>query len=275
MRAILTINAIINYIEDNIDNHVITIHHLVLYSGYCRRHLQSLFKKQTGIPIGKYIQYRRISRAAVYLKFTNISIVSISNKLYYDSQQTFSREFKKITGFSPGNYRMNTAWSFPKMTGARYVHHAHPSPVLLKKKNYNIPCEKITYIEKIPFTGKHSEQKWSKVLLYLQKQKNITLSHFFAKNKIQKNTFNIDMYIWNKNIEKCEYVFVDGGTFARFSYTGCIRGYITFINYIYMNTMAIYNLQPRYSLDIEIITRINDSEFNFEYFLPIYRTDNN
>lgn len=91
----MTITSILSYIEENIEITSINIDTLVQYSGYSRRYLQLLFKKMIGLPVGKYIQRRRITRAATYLRLTSLPVSIISDKLCYDSQQTFSREFKK------------------------------------------------------------------------------------------------------------------------------------------------------------------------------------
>ena len=96
MLKTLTINAITQYIDDNLEKESIKIDELVNYSGYSKRYLQLLFKSKIGVSVGKYIQLRRITRAATLLRFTNLSISNISARLLYDSQQTFTRDFKKI-----------------------------------------------------------------------------------------------------------------------------------------------------------------------------------
>lgn len=48
----LTIKAILEYIEDNIEVKSIDIESIVCFSGYSRRYLQSLFKSHMGVPIG-------------------------------------------------------------------------------------------------------------------------------------------------------------------------------------------------------------------------------
>ncbi|HDV2028362.1 TPA: helix-turn-helix domain-containing protein, partial [Escherichia coli] len=107
----LTIKAILEYIEDNIEVKSIDIESIVCFSGYSRRYLQSLFKSHMGVPIGRYIQLRRVSRAAVLLRLTSLSLASIAGKLCYDSQQTFTREFKKNSGFTPLQYRNSNLWT--------------------------------------------------------------------------------------------------------------------------------------------------------------------
>lgn len=91
----MTVNSIIQYIEENLESKFINIDCLVLYSGFSRRYLQISFKEYVGMPIGTYIRVRRASRAAALLRLTRLTIIEISAKLFYDSQQTFTREFKK------------------------------------------------------------------------------------------------------------------------------------------------------------------------------------
>lgn len=128
MLKILTINAITQYIDDNLEKESINIDKLVNYSGYSKRYLQLLFKSKIGISVGKYIQLRRITRAATLLRFTNLSISNISARLLYDSQQTFTREFKKNSGFTPLQYRKSKVWAFENMTGCREANNYIPTP---------------------------------------------------------------------------------------------------------------------------------------------------
>lgn len=78
--------------------------------GYSRRFVYNLFHEHTGLPVGKYIRMRRMTLAAGKLKLTQQSISSIACLLHFDSHQTFSREFKKTFGLSPGAYRDSTCW---------------------------------------------------------------------------------------------------------------------------------------------------------------------
>ncbi len=117
----MTINAILKYIEDNIESARVDINKLVKYSGYSRRYLQFLFKNHMGKALGEYIQLRRVTRAAILLRLTKLSISSISERLLYDSQQTFTREFKKNTGYTPLQYRKVEYGFFEKITDYREI----------------------------------------------------------------------------------------------------------------------------------------------------------
>ncbi|HEN3635428.1 TPA: helix-turn-helix domain-containing protein, partial [Yersinia enterocolitica] len=115
----ITVDAVTKYIEDNLEIKNIDIEELVSYTGYSRRYLQKIFKDKIGFSIGKYIQLRRITRAAALLRLSSLPISSISAKLCYDSQQTFTREFKKNTDYTPLQYRNNMVSDFQNMLGYR------------------------------------------------------------------------------------------------------------------------------------------------------------
>lgn len=93
---------------DYINNHLdepIHAEDLALYVDLSESYLSSLFKKEVGSNITSYILESRISTAKNMLKYTNYSFVEISNALAFSSQSYFGQQFKKITGYSPKQYR--------------------------------------------------------------------------------------------------------------------------------------------------------------------------
>lgn len=63
------------------------------------------FKKNTGKTIGEYINERKISEAKRLLRATDQSLVEISDTLGFSSQSYFHRVFKRLTGYTPTEYR--------------------------------------------------------------------------------------------------------------------------------------------------------------------------
>ncbi|EAT6372283.1 helix-turn-helix transcriptional regulator, partial [Salmonella enterica] len=102
---------------------------LVNYSGYGRRYLQLLFKKHIEMPLWTYIRYRRITRAAYLIRLTPSTIIDIAIRLHFDSQQTFTREFKKVVGCTPLVYRKNLLWDFVPLLSPRKIDDSHPAPL--------------------------------------------------------------------------------------------------------------------------------------------------
>jgi len=73
--------------------------------GYSKFHLSRLFKQETGITIGDYIRKRRLATAAMYLLYSDESIIHIAFDLQFQSQEAFTRSFKELYQLPPGKYR--------------------------------------------------------------------------------------------------------------------------------------------------------------------------
>lgn len=70
-------------------------------------YLSQLFKKETGIPLGKYIQTEKLKEAQKLLIQSDQSIAEICMMLHFNDQSYFSSIFKKYTGLTPNQYRKN------------------------------------------------------------------------------------------------------------------------------------------------------------------------
>lgn len=85
-------------------------------SGYSKWHLQRRFKDVSGQLLGQYIRGRRLSCAALELRMTCSSILSIALKYRFDSQQTLTRAFTKQFGVAPAAYRNSDEWDHARLT---------------------------------------------------------------------------------------------------------------------------------------------------------------
>ncbi len=268
----MTLNAICNYIEENIELKRVDLDSLVGYSGYSRRYLQKLFSQYIGISVGTYIQRRRIIRAAVLLRKTSLAIIMISEKLCFDSQQTFTREFKKHTGYTPRQYRIQKVWTFRYQPGGNYLKSLFPVPELryLTSKEFHGTC--LDYKEKILFTGVGSQQKWSVVKTLLsQSSEPLYISHDVTYENRHSNEYSIKAMIWTKKVEHSDIKgVIKKGKFAYFTYKGDPKGYAFYMNNIHTNILPYYGLQKKSANDLEIISAFDDHELFFEYYLPVY-----
>jgi len=68
-----------------------------------------VFRTMTGLPPQRYLQNRRLQQAANLLRESRMSIAEIATALGYDDPSFFTRQFTRLTGSSPGNFRKNTA----------------------------------------------------------------------------------------------------------------------------------------------------------------------
>lgn len=65
------------------------------------------FRKITGSSVMHYFKKLKIEQAKKLIKTTSFNFTQISQMLNYDSIHYFSRQFKRIEGISPTEYKTN------------------------------------------------------------------------------------------------------------------------------------------------------------------------
>lgn len=101
MDAYSSLEKTINLIENNLDNQDLNISFLskkVFVSPY---HLQRIFYTLFGKTIGSYIRERRLTEAGTDIK-NGEKVADVAIKYGYESQESFTRAFKKFHGVNPG-----------------------------------------------------------------------------------------------------------------------------------------------------------------------------
>lgn len=94
----------LTYIDENPEN-TISLDELAQTVHLSKYHYHRLFHKITGESVSKYINKRRMEKAAEDLVMTDEPIINIALKYQYGSQEAFSRAFRQIYGITPGRYR--------------------------------------------------------------------------------------------------------------------------------------------------------------------------
>lgn len=98
------IKKAMNYIENNLNKEIRT-EEIADSAGFSKYHFQRVFKRETGLNLYEYIQKRRLAEASSLLRNTNIRILDIAVYLCFESQEVFTRAFKKVYGLPLGQYR--------------------------------------------------------------------------------------------------------------------------------------------------------------------------
>lgn len=93
-----------DYIYKNY-HHKIRLEKVAEAIGVSQGHLSRVFRADTGMSIQDYIQQFRAERAANLLKYSEASLMEISNYVCFNSQSHFGSVFKKYMGMTPGQYR--------------------------------------------------------------------------------------------------------------------------------------------------------------------------
>lgn len=73
--------------------------------GFSKFHFHRIFQAAVGISITEYIRIRRLANASATLLYTNERIIDIAFYYHFESQEAFTRAFKKYYHLPPGQYR--------------------------------------------------------------------------------------------------------------------------------------------------------------------------
>lgn len=92
-----------SWIENKLEA-TLSLDEIAKKAGYSKWYLQRQFKSKMGVTLGKYIHNRRITRAAMALRYSSLKISEIFTLSGFDSQQSFTRAFKRHFGITPAVY---------------------------------------------------------------------------------------------------------------------------------------------------------------------------
>ncbi|MGV3346121.1 superoxide response transcriptional regulator SoxS [Enterobacteriaceae bacterium LUAb1] len=110
------IRTLTGWIDVNLDK-ALSVDTVATKSGYSKWHLQRMFRAVTHQTLGSYIRERRLTLAARALCTTQRPVGDIALQYGYDSQQTFSRVFRRQFAQTPTGYR--------QMMRCQYRQHQH------------------------------------------------------------------------------------------------------------------------------------------------------
>ncbi len=108
MNWIESISRAIEYIEKNLKEDL-SIEDIASYSHISSFYFQKGFSIICGYGIGEYIKNRRLSSAGKEVLNTNKKIIDIAMEYGYDSQDSFTKAFKRFHGFTPTEVRNSGA----------------------------------------------------------------------------------------------------------------------------------------------------------------------
>ncbi|MCI5647993.1 MAG: helix-turn-helix domain-containing protein [Fusicatenibacter sp.] len=98
------IHMICKYIEEHYKEGL-TVKSLARSLGYSEAHLSRTFHDMTGHTVKGYIDYVRIKEAELLLQYEQMSVNEVACAVGYGNQNSFSRAFRRITGYCPTKFR--------------------------------------------------------------------------------------------------------------------------------------------------------------------------
>lgn len=100
----------VEYIERNYAKDL-SVDEIAAALGISRKYLYSIFNNTIKIPPKQYLIYYRIEKACTRLKSTNQSVLEIAESVGYANQFYFAREFKRLVGKTPTEYRKDPSFT--------------------------------------------------------------------------------------------------------------------------------------------------------------------
>lgn len=117
----------VEYIESNL-SFDIQAADVARHAGLSQWHFQRIFKALTNETLMTYIRSRRFSQSLEKLVNTDARVLDIALEAGFDTQESFTRAFKKTFGVTPAHYRRHAS-AFAFMRKARfdreYLEHLH------------------------------------------------------------------------------------------------------------------------------------------------------
>lgn len=110
----VAVQSSIEYILRNLHyNQQLNLRDIAENIGLSETYFSTLFKKETGYTVSEFIQTSRVKEAKSLLKYSEYTLIEISQYLGFCSQSHFAQTFRKHENMTPGQYRkanFKTAW---------------------------------------------------------------------------------------------------------------------------------------------------------------------
>lgn len=267
MNQMSIISDLLIWIENNIEK-PLSIDHVAQKSGYSKWHLQRMFKETTGKILGTYIRHRRLTYAALALKLTSKPILDVAMQYRFDSQQTFTRSFKRQFNMTPALYRRSELWDT----------HGLMSSIALGKEPVAISNPILFYLDNHVFWSVSYKRRcnWKELLQgqdlsrqrffkdYVQKYLKTEpdfpdrIFLFTEPKPIQNNPDEQEInYVvgvkGHKGVAGCQPFITIPGLYAAFKYKGSHCQFVDFVTQIYLDMLPNLDLKRRNAPSIEIV----------------------
>ncbi len=101
----------VNYVRTSVDfierNYYqkISVENIAQFLGINRSYFSHLFHKEIGVSVQEYLIGFRMEKAKEYLISSAYLVEEIAQSVGYQNYNTFSKSFRKLTGYSPTEYR--------------------------------------------------------------------------------------------------------------------------------------------------------------------------
>ncbi|MFC0139689.1 MDR efflux pump AcrAB transcriptional activator RobA [Erwinia mallotivora] len=281
------IRDLLAWLESNLDQ-PLSLDNVAARAGYSKWHLQRMFKEVTDHAIGAYIRARRLSKAAVALRLTSRPILDIALQYRFDSQQTFTRAFKKQFNLTPAYYRRASDWNaFGLCPPIRLGEFSVPEPRYVTLPEMVLTGQTQSYtctLEQISsFRDEMRLHFWRQFLTETDMIPPVLYGLHQSRPSMEKDDEQEILYTTAVPAEQLsqpmpatQTVLLEGGEYVQFTYQGPRTGLQEFILLLYGTCMPTLQLTRRHGQDIERFYTHGGKklaeppvEIRCEYLIPI------
>ncbi len=278
----------IDYIEKNLDFDIRSAD-VACHAGMSQWHFQRIFKALTNETLMTYIRSRRFSQSLEKLAHTQERVLDIAIAAGFDTQESFTRAFKKAFSVTPAHYRKR-AGAFVFMRKVRfdsdYLEHIHANltlePEIIEQPQLNlvgmctrffgIDSEKNNMADKLP-------QLWNAFLPRLgDVPYRIEGGCYGVIKQTTENTDELEYWaaapveqidVLPKGLLSMQ---VPATRYARFTHKGFISSLNMTVNYIYSSWLLQSGLRHTYDCDLEFYGpeyEANSDRSVMHYSIPV------
>jgi AraC family transcriptional regulator len=278
----------IEYIEANLDGEIF-LHDVAKQAGISQWHFQRIFKALTNETLKTYIRSRRLSIAFEDLLTTDKKIIDISIAAGFESQESFTRAFKKAFDMTPNEARKvgNKNLFLNKVQfDAEYLRHININLSLtpeivtqeqmqlvgVKTEFYSVDSEKNNMADKLPLL-------WDEFVPRMEEVKHKVSN--LAYGVIQQTKEKTDLLEYYAVVEVSDVsdipegmvsVEIPASVYAKFTHKGNVASINNTVNYIYSSWLMQSGKRHTYGADLEVYGEeyIPDSDDSVAYYsIPI------
>jgi len=256
------IRDLLVWLESHLDQ-PLSLDNVAAKAGYSKWHLQRMFKEVTDHAIGAYIRARRLSKAAVALRLTSRPILDIALQYRFDSQQTFTRAFKKQFTQTPAWYRRSSDWNaFGLRPPIRLGDTALPEPAWVTLPEMLLAGQTQSYTCTLEQISRFRDQMrlhfWRQFLTETDTVPPVLYGLHQARPSHDKDdeqeifyTTAVPIDHLSDQLQSTQTVLLEGGEYVQFNYQGLRSGLQDFVLLLYGTCMPLLNLTRRHGEDIE------------------------
>jgi len=280
----------IDYIENNLDFDI-PLAQVANAAGISQWHFQRIFKALTNETLKTYIRSRRLANSLDKLLSTDTRILDIAISAGFESQESFTRAFKKSFTMTPNEYRkLGNKHLFLKKVqlDQEYLLHINNNITLtpsietrkkcllvgMKTCFYGVDSEKNNLAEKLPLL-------WDNFLGRINEIADIIPD--IGYGIIQQNRHKAGQLDYYAAVEVSRIeslpehmlsIDIPESTYATFAHRGKVENIDNTVNYIYSNWLLQSGMRHTYGSDLEIYGpdyHPDSDESLIHYAIPVAR----